>query len=146
MKPAVCLLLPLGLYPPSPLCALAKYLAVSRRNDPTNFGLPGGKEDPGESNLQAVVREVFEEVGLVIRPDELAPVYSGVCPGKGPDDTYWVTTYLWKRAPGPLDQQLKLEPGLVSDWRTEAQLTDPRMSPFAAYNVAVFNAYRQYLQ
>ena len=39
-------------------------LAVSRKDDPTNFGLPGGKVDPGETPKEAVVRELFEETGL----------------------------------------------------------------------------------
>ncbi|MCU1407504.1 MAG: hypothetical protein JWQ43_3807, partial [Glaciihabitans sp.] len=32
---------------------------------------PGGKLEPGESPAQAIVREVFEEVGLVVKEDEL---------------------------------------------------------------------------
>lgn len=42
-----------------------KILAVSRKNDPTDFGMPGGKTDPGESNLQAAARELQEETGLI---------------------------------------------------------------------------------
>lgn len=57
-----------------------RVLAVSRRNDPTAFGLPGGKVDPEDgptdpesllSTLKrAVAREVWEEVGVRIDPDE----------------------------------------------------------------------------
>lgn len=41
------------------------YLAVSRKYDKTDFGLPGGKIDPGENFLDCAIRELFEETGLV---------------------------------------------------------------------------------
>lgn len=42
-----------------------KFLAVSRKNDPTDFGFPGGKIDPGETPKQAARRELREETGLI---------------------------------------------------------------------------------
>lgn len=135
MKSAVCLLVPLG--------AVPTYLAVSRRNDTQLWGLPGGKVDPGESNLQAVLRETLEEIGLAIPAEEVEPLYCDVCPGKGPDDTYWVTTYVWHRKAGPLTEPFSPETGIAVAWKSEAVLTDPRQSPFAGYNVGVFEAYRK---
>lgn len=41
-----------------------KILAVSRKNDPTDFGMPGGKVDHPESPAQAAGRELYEETGL----------------------------------------------------------------------------------
>lgn len=35
------------------------------------WGIPGGKLDPNESPKEAVIREVFEETGLVIFPEDL---------------------------------------------------------------------------
>lgn len=45
----------------------------------TGFGIgrlvgPGGKLEPGESSRDAAVREVFEEVGVRIREDDLVPI------------------------------------------------------------------------
>lgn len=42
-----------------------RVLAVSRRDDPTAFGMPGGKVDAGETPEQAAARELEEETGLV---------------------------------------------------------------------------------
>lgn len=135
MKSAVCLLLP---------ASSGLYWAVSRRNDTTQWGLPGGKVDPGESFEQAVLRETSEEMGLFIPSSaEAIPIYSAVCPGKGPGDTYWVTTYLWM---GAVDgNALTPEEGIEIRTLCEKALTDPKACPFAAYNVGVFNALRAYM-
>jgi 8-oxo-dGTP pyrophosphatase MutT (NUDIX family) len=119
------------------------FLAVSRRNDTTRWGLPGGKVDPDESSLQAIRREVQEETGLELWPSLLEPLFVAVCPGKGADDTYWVTTYLWVGA-APTEADMKAEDGLVLRWLPEAALTDRTVSPFASYNKGVFNAWRMF--
>lgn len=38
------------------------------------FMFPGGKPEPGESAVQAAVRELAEEIGMQVREDELRPL------------------------------------------------------------------------
>ncbi|MFJ5232568.1 NUDIX domain-containing protein [Kitasatospora sp. NPDC088391] len=38
------------------------------------FYIPGGKREPGESDLQTLVREVAEELTVAVRPDTVAHV------------------------------------------------------------------------
>lgn len=57
-----------------------KYLLMQRSNHPT-FGydpdLPGGTLEEGELPLETMIREVFEEVAIVIDQDTVAEVYAG---------------------------------------------------------------------
>jgi ADP-ribose pyrophosphatase YjhB (NUDIX family) len=41
-----------------------KVLAVSRKNNQNDFGIPGGKCEEGEAFEDCAVRELFEETGL----------------------------------------------------------------------------------
>lgn len=56
------------------------YLLLERNNHP-RFGndpdLPGGTIEEGETPLQAMIREVSEEVGVVLDPTRAHELYSG---------------------------------------------------------------------
>ncbi len=52
-------------------------LLLQRRADNGNWELPGGSIDPGEPPARAVVREVWEETGLIVRPRRLVAVLGG---------------------------------------------------------------------
>lgn len=132
MKEAVCILIPSKFD--------GGYIAVSRRDDHHSWGLPGGKVDPGESSIEAVVRETFEEIFLEVRPNQLVPLFSDVCSG---EVTYWVTTYLYPYAYDAHD--LRTEEGLVLRTWSRNQLCDPSFGPFAGYNQKVFAALDRYV-
>ena len=55
MKEAVCALI---------FTESGKILGVSRKDNPKDFGLIGGKVDDGETKANALRREVLEETGL----------------------------------------------------------------------------------
>lgn len=55
----------------------AEAVLCQRRSDNGLWGLPGGAVDPGEHPAQALVREVFEETGLKVRPLALSAVLGG---------------------------------------------------------------------
>lgn len=140
MKKAVCLLVE------DPDCFVFKgepdsYVVVSRPTEPEVFGLPGGKEEKGETAEQAMVRECKEETGVELDISKLTRVYEGVCKGKGPEDTYMVTTF--KTAQVWPWSSVCSEEGLHVRSLTSEQLCSPSYSPFADYHLRVFAALKQ---
>ena len=50
-------------------------IAVSRKDDQSDLGLPFGKRETGETPLETAVRETFEETGIELDPEKLQLVY-----------------------------------------------------------------------
>jgi len=53
-----------------------RILLVKRGGEEDLWSVPGGGMDPGESLSETVVREVREETGLIVEPEELIGIYS----------------------------------------------------------------------
>jgi len=48
-----------------------KQLLLAFSNNKQAFYLPGGKADPGESTVDAIIREIFEELNIRLSPKDL---------------------------------------------------------------------------
>lgn len=100
-----------------------KILAVSRRDDPSAFGLPGGKVDPGETAAQAAARELYEETGLTII--DLKQVFVS-----DDDSGFTTTTFV-----GNVSGKIKTDEEGVIRWVDHNVLLN---GPFGPYNAALF--------
>jgi 8-oxo-dGTP diphosphatase len=99
-----------------------KILGVSRKDDKTLFGLPGGKVDQGESMEEAMRREVFEETGLII--NDCSPLFIRE------DGEYVAAVYLIHSYSGEIETK---EAGVV-EWIDFDRL---KSGAFSEYNSAL---------
>ncbi|MGE0386000.1 MAG: NUDIX hydrolase [Gammaproteobacteria bacterium] len=101
---------------------------------------PAGHLDPGESLLQAVVREVREETGCDFTPTALVAVYR--YPNPIEDDTF--IRFAFAGRAGARDPGASLDPDIVRPvWLTPAELDARRgehRSPLVARTLADYLA------
>lgn len=119
-------------------------LTATRRNT-TTLALPGGKQDPGETPEQSIIREVQEETGLVLDINKLFPVYAEIIPGSDGKDFYCICYYylqyfddISKEYSDKLNQKWMVEEGIeVKFSPIDIFLKD---GAFAEYHSRVFDS------
>jgi 8-oxo-dGTP pyrophosphatase MutT (NUDIX family) len=124
MKKAVCVLVKVA----------SAYLSVTRP-DSKQIGLVGGKVDPGETELEAIVREVKEEVGLTLDPALFQEAFTDVCTG---EVDYLTTTFMYPELDNSKLLEINTEEGLSYMLVTKDVLCNVDYSPFASYNIKLF--------
>ena len=112
-------------------------LGISRRNDKTKFGLPGGKAELGEAPMQAAIRETKEETGVIVKDCVL--IYKRVEPAHGPGgyDFYSYCYYAtdWYGEPSSSEE------GKVK-WLSERELTHVDSAAFKEYNTNTLKVFK----
>lgn len=106
-------------------------LTVSRKDDHTKIGMPGGKVDLDESLIDAIIRETFEETGIM----------TDVIPCNGFVDTidnFIVYCFRLRRVDDVIHETDESETGKVEFVPLSKLITD---SPFSDYNKKALDFY-----
>ena len=129
MARAACLVL---LHPSKPLFAVC-----SRRNSDID-GLPGGKQDLGETMAQTASRETAEEVGVHVDVSKMELLFADAIPGK---KEFWVETFV---AVSPMQELAQMEEDITVKWTNWNEFS--KNNAFKTYNANVQSAWNNWFE
>lgn len=105
--------------------AAGLFLACTRKNAPNMWGFPGGKLDPGETPMDCIKRELFEETGLVTKMISFLSI--------GNDDSGHLVS-AWAIELEDPNGNLLPESRIKVAWVDKSILSNPATTPYADYN------------
>lgn len=115
-----------------------KVLVVTRKSNQNEYGLIGGKVDDNESFKEALIRETFEETGLIIEEKDLIFLYKGICNNDNNSEHFLTITFYLKE---PIQKEpIQKETGVIPKWVDINDLFEK--SPFRDYNLKVYSSYK----
>lgn len=102
-----------------------RLLMVQRGHEPAagTWSVPGGRVEAGESDAEAVAREVLEETGLVVSPGELVGTVERLGPGGA---IYEIFDYAAELVSGALRAATD---ATDARWVSEAEVLELHCSP-----------------
>ncbi|WP_405016397.1 NUDIX domain-containing protein [Kitasatospora sp. NBC_00070] len=108
---------------------------LNRRSDSGRWAIVGGILDPGEQPADGLVREVFEETGLVVEPVALAAVTVSplISYPNGDQSQYLDLTFRCRRVSG--EARVNDDESLEVAWFAPTEL--PELDDYARYRLEV---------
>lgn len=107
-------------------------LSVSRKDDHTKLGLPGGKAELEETLINSLIREVQEELGVTLDRNKIDFLYQDW------DGDYDTLTYLYSGDIVLPPLPFVNSEGARVEYVEANLLVNPAHSPFFKYNLAMF--------